>query len=103
MFTIPKNFSVKLIRKGSGHVVKAILPNIRQEVPLFVLFRALGVESDIEILKYIVYDLSPENKRMMYTLEESILEHLSVSVKTDAYDYIMNYISMVMVNPKILN
>ena len=93
MFTIPKNFSVRLIRKGSGHVVKAILPNIRQEVPLFVLFRALGVESDLEILKYIVYDLSPENKRMMYTLEDSILEASFCQCQNDAYDYLMNYVN----------
>ena len=39
-FTIPKNFSVRLIKKGHTSVIRAILPNIRNEIPLFILFRA---------------------------------------------------------------
>lgn len=92
MFTIPKNFSVRLIKKGGGLVVKAILPNIRQEIPLFVLFRALGVESDMEILKYIVYDLSSKNYKLMYTLEDSINEATFCQTQNDAFDYLMSYV-----------
>ena len=93
-FTIPKNFSVRLIKKGSGKVVRAMLPNIRQEVPLFVLFRALGVESDLEILKYIINDLSGKNNRILYTLEESIQEGSQYTNQSEAYDYIMNYVTV---------
>jgi len=93
-FTIPKNFSVRLIKKGNGSVVKAVLPNIRQEIPLFILFRALGIDSDIEILKYITNDVSNKNNRILYTLEESIIEASSCVTQGDAYDYIMGYVSV---------
>ena len=92
-FSIPKNFSVRLIRKGSGYVVKAYMPNIRQEIPLFVLFRVLGVESDLEILKYIIYDLSAKNNRILYTLEDTIQEGSFCHNQNDGYEYLMNYIS----------
>ena len=93
-FTIPKNFSVRLVKKGSSYVVKAVLPNIRQEVPLFVLFRALGVESDLEILKYIINNVSSKNNRILYTLEDSIIEGSTFVNQSEAYEYIMNYVSV---------
>ena len=43
---------------------KAILTNFGLQIPLFIMFRALGIESDKEILSYILYDIeaiSPKN------------------------------------------
>ena len=63
-FNSPKNVSVKLTARESvmGRVIKVSIPHSRVDVPLFVLFRALGVISDKEILKHIVYNINdPEN------------------------------------------
>ena len=37
--------------------LKVTIPHCRIDIPLFILFRAFGVISDKDILKYIVYDL----------------------------------------------
>jgi len=74
MFSIPKNFSLKLIRKGHTQIIRATINNIKQDIPLFILFKALGVESDKNILKYIVNDLGPHNNKIIYCLEDTINE-----------------------------
>ena len=92
-FSIPKNVSVKLIRKNYTSVLRINIPNIRQEIPLFIIFRALGIESDKEILKYILHDISPDNNKLVYLVRESIVEAADVISQVDAYDYIIRFMA----------
>ena len=55
----------QMARGGSGPKKSAIgqrivvtLPYIRQEVPIMIVFRALGFVSDRDILEHIIYDFS---------------------------------------------
>ncbi len=40
-----------------GQSVVVTLPYVRKEIPIVIVFRALGIESDREILEHIVYNL----------------------------------------------
>ena len=42
--------------------IRVYLPNCSREVPLFILFRALGVESDRDIMSMIIHDVDDRNK-----------------------------------------
>ena len=55
--------------------IQVSLPFVRKTIPLFVLFRALGFQSDKEILKMIFPDFeSPEAKLLLPKLQPSIVE-----------------------------
>jgi len=55
--------------------IQVSLPFVRKTIPLFVLFRALGFQSDEEILKMIFPDFeSPEAKLLLPKLHPSIIE-----------------------------
>jgi DNA-directed RNA polymerase II subunit RPB2 len=55
--------------------IQVSLPFVRKTIPLFVLFRALGFQSDEEILKMIFPDFeSPEAKLLLPKLQPSIIE-----------------------------
>jgi DNA-directed RNA polymerase II subunit RPB2 len=62
--------------KDTQHAtIKVSLPYVRMPVPLFVLFRAIGFQSDEEILKFIFPDFeSPEAKLLLPKLQPSIIE-----------------------------
>jgi DNA-directed RNA polymerase II subunit RPB2 len=45
-------------RRQSGNVIKATIPYIKVDIPIWVVFRALGVLSDRDILEHICYDMS---------------------------------------------
>ena len=77
----------------SGNVVRVSIPNLKQEVSLFTLFRAFGVESDKEILKYIVNDLSGRNNRMMYLLQDTIEESSDIRTQSEAYDVLIRHVA----------
>jgi DNA-directed RNA polymerase II subunit RPB2 len=78
-------------------------PNIDKQIPLFIMFRALGIESDKEILSYILYDIeaiSPKNKntpkynsikKFIDVLRYSIVESNDIYNQHQALQYLSQY------------
>ena len=52
----PKQVVMQFVKGPIGHTVQVTLPRVRKAVPLFVLFRALGVISDKDICTTIMPD-----------------------------------------------
>ena len=71
----PKQISMMISSKnnGFGHGIFIQIPRIKNPIPLFVLFRALGIISDKDICKYIV--LNTDCKKI-----EEILNFLAGSI-----------------------
>ena len=67
-----KMLSRATAHKQAGQVVRATIPYIRSDVPIFIIFRALGFVSDRDILEHIVYSF--EDNEMMEALRPSIEE-----------------------------
>jgi len=63
---------VKMIAKGSqkSQCIRATIPYIRQDIPIVIIFRALGFVADRDILEHIVYDF--QDKQMMELLRPSL-------------------------------
>ena len=62
-------------RMSTHSTIQVSLPFVRKPIPLFVLFRALGFQSDEEILKMIFPDFeSPEAKLLLPKLHATIIE-----------------------------
>jgi len=60
---------------GTGGTLKATLPYIKNDVPIGIVFRALGVVSDMDILNCIVYD---QNDTQMKEMVKPCLEEAFV-------------------------
>lgn len=53
-------------KSAIGQRIVATLPYIKQEVPIIIVFRALGFVSDRDILEHIIYDFEdPEMMEMV--------------------------------------
>jgi len=90
---VPKNIAVKVmfnpkIATGPEHI-RATLPRIKAELPLFVLFRALGVESDKHIIELIMGKAESEYDMIF---QECILEATDVRTQAAAMDYLQKHI-----------
>ena len=92
MFLPPKTTSLHLSGKANhiGNVIKLSASFIRSEIPLFVMFRALGVESDKEIYAHVVYDLdATKNQRMISHLAACAEDACDIHTQNDALQYIL--------------
>ena len=90
---------------SNKHIVVNI-PNVRKPVPLFVLMRALGIESDKQIIEYCLLDLEKNKKYIDLFIpsvhhasvvfnQQSALEFIGLLTKHQsvysAHDVLMNY------------
>jgi len=86
-FKPAKSNAVKLFHKNSTILVT--IPNIRKPIPLFILFRALGIESDKEIIKYIFPDIyNQKNQMLIEKLRPTIANTGPIYSQIDARNYL---------------
>uniref|UniRef100_A0A6C0FC32 DNA-directed RNA polymerase n=1 Tax=viral metagenome TaxID=1070528 RepID=A0A6C0FC32_9ZZZZ len=91
----PKQINVTIATRnyGNGHNIDISIPRIKQPIPIFILFRALGVISDKEITNYILLDNNAkELKQMLFGLKASIISANKYTTQEECFDYIVNYV-----------
>ena len=86
------SMQVKLFAKGDqnkggfGQTIKATLPYVKADIPVILVFRALGVVSDEDILNHICYDKN--DTQMLEMLAPCIDESFVIQTREIALDYI---------------
>lgn len=68
----------------SGGTIKASLPYIKTDIPIWIVFRAMGVLSDRDILEHICYDAQdPQMLEMLKPCidEGFVVQHREVSLR----------------------
>lgn len=75
---------VKMAAKGS--CIRVTLPYIRKDIPVVVVFRALGFVADRDVLEHVCYDFA--DKEMMELLRPSLEEAAVVQDQNVALDFI---------------
>ena len=91
----PKQITMMISTKnnGFGHSIWINLPRMKNPIPLFILFRALGIISDSEICKHILLDIKTDNNEIfLKNLQASIVEANKYLSKEDALSYITNQV-----------
>ena len=91
------NMMVSSKNNGFGFPISLQIPRIKQPIPLFIVFRALGVISDEEICEYIMLNLN-KNKQILENLQASIIEANKYITYDEAIKYITNYVSYTPIN-----
>ena len=97
----PKQINMMLTSKhtGSGNSIYIQIPRMKQSVPLFVIFRALGVISDKDICEKIILDIDDKKyKKLIFGLQGSIINANTILTKEDAIRYLMNYAMFTPIN-----
>ena len=69
-----------------GQRIVAILPYIKQEIPIIIVFRALGFVADRDILEHIIYDF--EDQEMMEMIKPSLDEAFVIQEQDVALNFI---------------
>jgi DNA-directed RNA polymerase beta subunit/intein/homing endonuclease len=90
---VPKNIAVKIIYNpklatGPEHI-RMTLPRIKAEIPLFIMFRALGIESDKGILELIMGQAHSDYDMIF---QECIYESAEIRTKQAAQDYLQKHL-----------
>ena len=97
----PKQINITIATKnnGYGHSIFIQIPRIKQPIPLFILFRALGIISDKEICKRIILDIEDKRlQRMVYSLKASIIDANKFDTQDKAVDYITENVMFTPIN-----
>ncbi len=97
----PKQINIMISSKnnGFGHGLYIQIPRVKQPIPLFVAFRALGVIPDKEICEYILLNLEHKHtEEFLEALGASIVDASSIMSKEDAIQYITSYVMYTPMN-----
>ncbi|RKP19176.1 DNA-directed RNA polymerase II subunit RPB2 [Rozella allomycis CSF55] len=83
--------SIKMMSKNSekgasGQYIRATLPYIKQDIPIVVVFRALGFVADNDVLEHVCYDFN--DQEMLEMLRPCIEEAFVIQEESVALDFI---------------
>jgi DNA-directed RNA polymerase II subunit RPB2 len=83
-------------KSSKGHIPNSIIltcPNIQVPIPVFVIFRALGIESDEDIIKHVVYDIDDEKSQpLIEFLRYSVLASNHILTQKQAFEFLQKHV-----------
>ena len=97
----PKQINVTIATRnnGGGHAIYIQIPRIKVPIPIFIVFKAMDIISDINICKFIILDIKNKNmERMVYALKASIIEAQKYNTQEKALNYIINQAMFTPIN-----
>jgi DNA-directed RNA polymerase beta subunit len=97
----PKQINLMISSKnnGFGQPICVQIPRVKQPIPLFIVFRALGVISDKEVCEYILLNIDSERHQVMLSnLQASIIEANKYMTKDEAIKYITSFVIYTPIN-----
>ena len=97
----PKQLSMMILSKNNGFGFPIVfeIPRVKQPIPLFIVFRALGVISDKEICEKILLDIDEiKNKKMLEFLQASVIESDNYLTQEECIKYITNFAMYTPIN-----
>jgi len=97
----PKQINMMLSSKnnGFGQPIYVQIPRIKQPIPLFIVFRALGVISDKEICEKILLNINDaENKKLLSALQASIIDANKYVNKEECIKFINGFAMYTPIN-----
>jgi len=97
----PKQISMLISSKnnGFGYPIVLEIPRVKQPIPLFIVFRALGIISDKEICEKILLDINePKNKKLLEALQASVIESDKYLTQEDCIKYITSFAMYTPIN-----
>jgi len=93
------NMMVSSKNNGFGFPLMLQLPRVKQPIPLFIVFRALGVLSDKDICKRIILDIeSKKHNEMMQCLQASIIDANGHMTQEECIRHITSYVMYTPIN-----
>ena len=100
-FGIIRSVQIK-ITTASGlkySTIKANIPHVKHDIPIFILFRALGIESDKDIVQHILLNLDNNTGKDFSTIiKDSLEEATIIQNKQMALEYLIKYINISYLN-----
>ena len=97
----PKQISITIATRnnGFGHPLFVQIPRIKQPIPLFVVFRALGIISDQEICDKIILDRNDETmKKMLYGIKASVVDGNKFLTQEECVEHITSHVMYTPLN-----
>jgi len=97
----PKQVNIMISTKnnGFGHFIHIQIPRVKQPLPLFIVFRALGVISDKDICERILLDIDDEkSKPLLESLQASIMESNKHLTQEECIQYITSHVMFTPIN-----
>jgi DNA-directed RNA polymerase beta subunit len=97
----PKQIEMMIASKnnGFGNGIFITVPRIKNPIELYVLFRALGIDSDKQITKYIILDIEDSKKSdILQFLQASIIDANKYMTQEDALRHITASVAYTPIN-----
>lgn len=96
-FGPPKLTTVKMTTRGNqfGRLIRISIHHVRTDIPVFILFKALGIETDKQIIELCVYDIDKEeNKVYIDYLKGCVNEASYIKTRYQALEYLSKYMNI---------
>jgi DNA-directed RNA polymerase II subunit RPB2 len=84
---------------GFGNPIHIQIPRLKQPIPLFVVFRAMGITSDSDIISYILLNNNDKNnKKKLFMLRGSVVDANNYLTQEEAFNYVVSNVNYTPIN-----